>query len=130
MSVFPRNTLFLFEIFEILWYNIYTKMRGEKKMITSDFVFGLIDGITKRFEGKEEGLLSRWHCEEEIPGEVIDFVLDSEIKMALDCLNVKNCVEAVCINESENAAFDTYAICVSFIVDNELYQKVIIAHEY
>ena len=31
MSVFPRNALFLFDFFEILWYNIYTKMRGEKK---------------------------------------------------------------------------------------------------
>ena len=99
-------------------------------MITSDFVFGLIDGIMKRFEDEDEGLLSRWRCEEEIPGEVIDFVLDNEIKMALDCLNVRNCVEAVCINEDENAAFNTYTICVSFIVDNELYQKVIIAYEY
>ena len=99
-------------------------------MITADFVFGLIDGIMKRFEDKEAGLLSRWHCEEEIPGEVIDFVLDNEIKMASDCLNVKNCVEAVCINKGENTTFDTYAICVSFIVDNEPYQKVIIAYEY
>jgi len=30
-GVFLRNTLFLFEIFEILWYNISIKMRGEKK---------------------------------------------------------------------------------------------------
>jgi hypothetical protein len=105
-------------------------MRGEKKMITSDFVFNLVDGIMKRFVDPEEGCLSRWHCEEEVPGEVIDFVLDNEIKMALNCLNVKNCVEAVCINEGENAAFNTYAICVSFIIDNEPYQKVIIAYEY
>lgn len=93
-------------------------------MITSDFVFGLIDGIVKRFEDAEEGLLSRWRCEEEIPGEVIDFVLDNEIKMALDCLNIKSRVKAVCVSG------DAYAICVSFIIDNELYQKVIIAYEY
>lgn len=93
-------------------------------MITSDFVFGLIEDIMKRFEDEDEGLLSRWRCEEEIPGEVIDFVLDNEIKMALDCLNVKNCVKAVCVSG------DTYAICVSFIIDNELYQKIIIAYEY
>lgn len=93
-------------------------------MVTSDFVFGLIEGITKRFEDEDAGLLSRWHCEEEVPGEVIDFALDNEIKMALNCLNVKNCVKAVCVSD------DTYVICVSFIVDNEPYQKVIIAYEY
>ena len=93
-------------------------------MITSDFIFNLVEGIMKRFVDPEEGCLSRWHCEEEVPGEVIDFVLDKEIKMALDCLNIKNCVKAVCVNG------DTYAICVSFIIDNEPYQKVIIAYEY
>lgn len=93
-------------------------------MVTSDFVFGLIEGIMKRFEDEDADLLSRWHCEEEVPGEVIDFVLDNEIKMALDCLNVKNCVKAVCVSGG------TYAICVSFIINNELYQKVIIAYEY
>ena len=62
MSVFPRNTLFLFEIFEILWYNIYTKMRGEKKMIDAKFVHKAIDGVVGRFK-KSQLHIARHFCE-------------------------------------------------------------------
>ena len=97
-------------------------------MITADFVFKLIDHIANRFVSEEEGFLSRWCCEEEVPGEVIDFVLDNEIKMALSCLNVKNQVEAVSVYEHEEF-FTVFSICISFIIDGEVYQKVIVAHE-
>ena len=92
-------------------------------MVTAEFVFNLIEGIMKRFEDEDEGCLSRWYCEE-VPGEAIDFVLDGEIETALNCLNIKNCVSATSICDT------TYAICVSFIIGEELYQRVIIAEEY
>lgn len=92
-------------------------------MITTDFVLDLILGITERFEDEDECCTRRWMIEE-IDGEEIDFVLDGEIKTALDCLNIKNQVHAVGIYDG------VYAICVSFVIGDELCQRVIIAEEY
>ena len=92
-------------------------------MITADSVFNLILGITERFEDEDECCTRRWTTEE-IEGEEIDFALDGEIETALNCLNIKNRVTAVSVYDG------TYAICVSFVIGDELCQRVIIAEEY
>ena len=92
-------------------------------MITADFVFDLILRITERFEDEGECCTRRWRTEE-IDGEEINFVLDGEIKTALNCLNIKNQVCAVGIYDG------VYAICVSFVIGGELCQRVIVAEEY
>ena len=92
-------------------------------MITADSVFDLILRIAERFEDEDECCICRWMTEE-VEGEEVDFALDSEIETALNCLNIKNQVTAVSVY------YGAYAICVSFVVGDELYQRVIIAEEY
>lgn len=92
-------------------------------MITADFVLDLILRIAECFEDVDECCTRRGRCEE-IDGEEVDFVLDGEIETALNCLNIKNCVSATSIYDG------IYAICVSFVIGDELLQRVIIADEY
>ena len=92
-------------------------------MITADSVFDLILRIAERFEDEDECCTRRWRCEE-IEGEEVDFVLDGEIETALNCLNIKNRVTAVSAHDG------VYVICVSFVIGDELCQRVIVAEEY
>ena len=92
-------------------------------MITADSVFDLILRIVERFEDEGECCTRRWMTEE-VEGEEIDFALDNEIETALNCLNVKNRVTATSVCDG------AYVICVSFVIDDELYQRVIVAEEY
>ena len=121
MSVFPRNTLFLFDFFEILWYNIYTKMRGEKKMIDAKFVHKAIDGVVGRFK-KSQLHIARHFCEvvyeDDEPCE-IHFYIESEIKLLLDGLNIKNDVRLIDMYRA--VRFDVYVLTIAFIVNEELH---------
>lgn len=121
MSVFPRNTLFLFDFFEILWYNIYTKMRGEKKMIDAKFVYKAINGVVGRFK-KSQLHIARHHCEvvyeDDEPCE-IHFYIESEIKLLLDGLNIKNDVRLIDMYRA--AGFDVYVLAIAFVIDDELH---------
>ena len=92
-------------------------------MITADFVFDLILRIAERFEDEYDCCIRRWLCEE-VDGEEIDFALDGEIETALNCLNIKNRVGVTSVCDA------TYVICVSFVVGDELYQRIIVAEEY
>ena len=92
-------------------------------MITADSVLDLILRITERFEDESECCIRRTMTEE-IDDEEVDFVLDGEIETALNCLNIKNQVTAISIYDG------MYAICVSFVIDDELCQRVIIAKKF
>lgn len=92
-------------------------------MITADSVFDLILRIAERFEDEDNCCTRRWMTEE-VEGEEIDFALDGEIETALNCLNIKNRVTAVSVYDG------VYAICVSFVIGDELCQRVIVAEEY
>ena len=92
-------------------------------MITAEFVLDLILRITERFEDESESCTRRWMTKK-VENEEIDFVLDGEIETALNCLNIKNQVTATSIYDG------VYAICVSFVIGDELCQRVIIAEEY
>jgi hypothetical protein len=129
MSVFPRNTLFLFEIFEILWYNIYTKMRGEKKMIDNEFVNSALIKVASRFEEENYialGYNEVFHDEE---GEVhyITFRINEEIDTMLTGLNIPHCVEVV--SALESSRFNIWVLCVSYVVDGKPYQFNLVVEE-
>ena len=118
MSVFPRNALFLFDFFEILWYNIYTKMRGENKMIDVSFVNKLIDGVVNRF--RKNGYLRRHYyeigCVEGEPFE-IHFYIEDELSTALSALNLTN--DVVLIKQGD----DRWLVRVWYKVNDELQMR-------
>ena len=121
MSVFSRNTLFLFDFFEILWYNIYTKMRGEKKMIDAKFVHKAIDGVVGRFK-KSQLHIARHFCENVYEDDFsceIHFYIESEIKLLLDGLNIKNDVRLIDMYRAVD--FDVYVLAIAFVIDDELH---------
>lgn len=98
-------------------------------MITVDFVFNLIENIVKRFEDEDEHCVLKHYYDTSGFGEGIDFFLHDEIKTALDCLNIKHRIDEVCVYEDKEWAFDAYATCVSFVVNEKVYRKFFIACE-
>lgn len=131
MRVFPRNTLILFDFFEILWYNIYTKMRGEKKMIAAYFVYDAIGKVVERFEDGD--YVRRTYYEvvqenDEVGPEEIHFFIEDEIDALLTGLNVLHSVELV--DAFENPGIDIWVMCVAFVIDSELCQYNLVVERH
>ena len=98
-------------------------------MITADFVNDLVLAIVEKFKDEDECTIRRYRMEVDEEEDVeYTFNLDSEIKTALECLNIKHKVGAA--RAFSSYSVDAYAICVSFVVDNELYQRIFVAMEY
>ena len=131
MSVFLRNTLFLFEIYEILWYNIYTKMRGETKMVTVDLVNPAISGIVSRFEDGDYVRRTYYEVvqeDDEVGPEEIHFFIEDEIDLMLSALGVNHAVELV--DAFENPGIDIWVMCVAFVIDGEIYQHNVVVERH
>ena len=112
---------FLFDFFENLWYNIYTKMRGEKKMITADFVNEAISKVVERFEDGD--YIRRTYYEvvqedDEVGPEENHFFIEDEIDTLLTGLNIPHSVELV--EAFENPGIDIWVVCVAFFVEGEV----------
>ena len=98
-------------------------------MVTADFVNDLILAIVEKFKDEDEHTIRRCRTEVDEEEDVeCTFILDNEVKTALECLNIKHKVGAA--RAFSNYSVDAYAICVSFVVDNELYQRIFVAMEY
>jgi hypothetical protein len=99
-------------------------MRGEKRMITADFVFGAIDGLVSRFDNGDYIVPS--YCEdcfdeEDEENYEIEFEIDREMEMMLNGLNIQYSVEL--IDVFSNPAIDIMVLCIAFVVDGKLYTK-------
>lgn len=93
-------------------------------MITSEFVFGAIDGLVSRFDNGEYIALSYYeNCYDEDDEEnfEIEFEIDHEMEMMLSSLNVQYSVEL--IDAFSNPAIDIMVLCIAFIIDGKLYTK-------
>lgn len=99
-------------------------------MITADFVNDLILAIVEKFKDEDEHTIRRYRTEVDDEEEDVEcnFILDNEVKTALECLNIKHKVGAA--RAFSSYSVDAYAICVSFVVNNELYQRIFVAMEY
>lgn len=92
-------------------------------MITSDFVFGAIDGLASRFNNGSYVECS--YCEvdyddDDEPYE-IEFEIDKEMETMLTSLNIQHSIELV--EAFENPAIDVMVLCIAFVVDGKLYTK-------
>ena len=98
-------------------------------MSTANFVNDLILAIVEKFKDEDEHTIRRYRTEVDEEEDVeCTFVLDNEVKTALECLNIKHKIGAA--RAFSSYSVDAYAICVSFVVDDELYQRIFIAMEY
>ena len=90
-------------------------------MIDAKFVYKAINGVVGRFK-KSQLHIARHHCEvvyeNDEPCE-IHFYIESEIKLLLDGLNVKNDVRLIDMYRAVD--FDVYVLAIAFIIDGELY---------
>lgn len=96
-------------------------------MITSEFVFGTIDGLISRFDNGE--YIAPSYCEncfdeDDEENYEIEFEIDHEMEMMLSSLNIQHSVEL--IEAFENTAIDIMALCIAFVVDGKLYTKNLI----
>lgn len=102
-------------------------------MIDMDFMSNLIAGIMVRFKDEREeecnrSLRRKYTVVED--NEVIEFTLDDEIRTALNCLNIKNCVSGVPIRKVGESKKDIWVICVSYTLGNEPHQFIISTNDY
>ena len=96
-------------------------------MITSDFVFGAIDGLVSRFDNGEYIVPS--YCEncfdeDDEENYEVEFEIDHEMEMMLSSLNIQYSVEL--IEAFENSAIDIMTLCIAFVVNGKLYTKNLI----
>lgn len=96
-------------------------------MITSDFVFGAIDGLVSRFDNGE--YIAHSYCEncfdeDDEENYEIEFEIDHEMEMMLSSLNIQYSVELV--EAFDNPAIDIMVLCIAFVVDKKLYTKNLI----
>ena len=93
-------------------------------MITSDFVFGAIDGLVSRFD-KGDYIVPSYceSCFDEDNEEnyEVEFEIDHEMEMMLSSLNIQHSVEL--IETFSNPAIDIMVLCIAFIVNGKLYTK-------
>ena len=96
-------------------------------MITSDFVFGAIDGLISRFDNGE--YIAPSYCEscfdeDDEESYEIEFEIDHEMEMMLSSLNIQYSVEL--IEAFENPGIDVMTLCIAFVVNGKLYTKNLI----
>ena len=116
---------FLFDFFEILWYNIYTKMRGENKMIDYEFVDSAINGVIERFRNRADEYIRRTYFDvvtESGEVEEIHFFIEDELDMLLDGLGVYHDVKIAEAYEGDD--FALYVVGVAYIVTGKMYTHV------
>lgn len=93
-------------------------------MITSDFVFGAIDGLVSRFD-KGDYIVPSYceNCFDEDDEEnyEVEFEIVHEMEMMLSSLNIQHSVEL--IETFSNPAIDIMVLCIAFIVNGKLYTK-------
>ena len=102
-------------------------------MIDDEFMSSLIAGIMVRFKDEREeecnrSLRRKYTVVED--DEVIEFTLDNEIRTALNCLNINNCVSGISIREVGKSKKDVWVICVSYILDGKSHQFIISTNDY
>jgi hypothetical protein len=95
-------------------------MRGENKMITSEFVNKAISLVVERFSAGDYIRQTYYEvvCEDG-ESEEIRFFIDHEVEMLLNALGLHFCVELV--TTYEGIGLDTFCLCVSYVLDNEIH---------
>lgn len=92
-------------------------------MITSDFVFGAIDGLISRFDNGSYVECS--YCEIEYDDDdepyEIQLEIDKEMEIMFTSLNIQHNIEL--IEAFENPAVCVMVLCIAFVIDGKLYTK-------
>ena len=90
-------------------------------MIDAKFVYKAIDGVVGRFK-KSQLHIARHYCEvvyeDDEPCEV-HFYIESEMKLLLDGLNIKNDVRLIDMHRA--TSFDVYVLAIAFVIGEELF---------